>query len=117
MIMNIQTLTLDGKEFVILSRKDYEDMVDIAEATKIKNRINSGEEELIPSEIVNALIAGESPLRVWRKHRSLTARDLANQTALSAAYISEIETGKKDGSISAMKKIAVVLDVDIDDLV
>ena len=47
----------------------------------------------------------------------MTARDLAQKTGLSAAYISELETGKKDGSISAMKRIANVLDVDLDDLV
>ncbi len=115
--MNIQTLTLEGKEFVILSREDYEDMVDIAEANKIKDRIKAGIEELVPSKIALALINGQNPVRGWRKYRGLTARALAQQSKLSAAYISEIETGKKDGSISAMKRIAVVLGVDLDDLV
>ena len=115
--MNIQTLTLDGKDFVILSREDYEDLVDVSEANKISERIRSGEEELVPSEIVNALIDGANPVRVWRNHRAITARELARRTELSAAYISEIETGKKDGSLSSMKKIATVLGVDLDDLV
>jgi transcriptional regulator with XRE-family HTH domain len=50
-------------------------------------------------------------------HRGLSARELAAATGLSAPYISEIEGGKKEGSISAMKKIADALNVDLDDLV
>ena len=115
--MDIQTLTLDGKDFVILPRDEFEDMVDIASAKKALADISSGKEELIPSDVVKALIAGENPIRVWRKHRKLTATILAKQSGLSAAYISEIETGKKDGSISAIKSIAEALGVDIDDLV
>jgi transcriptional regulator with XRE-family HTH domain len=42
---------------------------------------------------------------------------MATATGLSAPYISEIESGKKDGSVSAMKKIANALGVDLDDLV
>ncbi|CCV06567.1 conserved hypothetical protein [Mesorhizobium metallidurans STM 2683] len=47
----------------------------------------------------------------------LSARDLAAATELGAPHISEIESGKKEGSISAMKKIAAALNVDLDDLV
>lgn len=115
--MNIQTLTIEGKDFVVLSREDYEDMLDVAEACKIKARIESGEEELVPSNVVDALLRGENPVRVWRTHRGLNARELAQKAELSAAYISEIETGKKDGSVSALKRIASVLDTDLDDLV
>ncbi|RVQ06666.1 helix-turn-helix domain-containing protein, partial [Sinorhizobium meliloti] len=35
---------------------------------------------------------------------------------ISAPYLSEIESGKKDGSLSTMKKIAEALSVDLDDL-
>lgn len=115
--MDIQTLTLEGKEFVILPLDEYENLVDIASADKIASNIFAGKEELIPSEIVEALVSGENPIRVWRKYRGFTASALAEKVELSAAYISEIETGKKDGSISAIKRIASVLEIDIDDLV
>jgi transcriptional regulator with XRE-family HTH domain len=36
---------------------------------------------------------------------------------VSAAYLSEIETGKKEGSLSVIKKIAEALGVKIDDLI
>lgn len=118
--MNVQPLTLDGKDFVVLSRADYESLLDthdIAAADKVLADVASGADEFVPAEVVNALIDGENPVRVWRSHRRLSARDLAERAGVSAAYISEIETGKKDGSISVMKKIAEVLDVDLDDLV
>lgn len=47
----------------------------------------------------------------------MSARDLAVAAGLSAPYISEIESGKEEGSISVMKKIAEALKVDLDDLV
>jgi transcriptional regulator with XRE-family HTH domain len=71
----------------------------------------------VPAEIVRLLLAGENPVRVWRTHRGLSARKLATATGLSAPYISEIESGKKEGSVSVMKKLAVALNVDLDDLV
>lgn len=114
---SVQSLTLGDKEFVVLSRDDYEEMIDVIETKQIKERIASGEEELIPSDVADALLDGKNPVRVWRKHRGMTARDLAKQAEISSPYLSEIENGKKDGSISAMKRIATVLDVDLDDLV
>jgi transcriptional regulator with XRE-family HTH domain len=76
-----------------------------------------GDEELVPKEIVDRILNGENKVRVWRSYRGLTSRDLASAAGLSAPFISEIETGKKDGSVSAMKKIALVLGVCLDDIV
>jgi transcriptional regulator with XRE-family HTH domain len=52
-----------------------------------------------------------------RSHRGLSGRDLAAAAGVSAPFVSEIESGKKDASLSVMKKIADVLKVDLDDLV
>ena len=41
---------------------------------------------------------------------------LAEATGLAAPYISQLETGKREGTIETFKKIAAVLRVDIDDL-
>ena len=63
------------------------------------------------------LIAGENKVKVWRSHRGLSGRDLAAAAGVSAPFISEIESGKKDASLAVMKKIADALKVDLDDLV
>ncbi|WP_119269666.1 helix-turn-helix domain-containing protein [Taklimakanibacter deserti] len=113
-------VTPGGETLVLLPLEEYErliDAADIAAAERVKADIAAGRDEMIPSEIVKRLLAGENPVRVWRQHRGLSARDVAEKTGLSAAYISEIETGKKDGSVSAMKRIAETLGVEIDDLV
>ena len=47
----------------------------------------------------------------------MSARDLAAKAEISSPYVSEIESGKKEGSLSAMKKIAEALTVNLDDLV
>jgi transcriptional regulator with XRE-family HTH domain len=63
------------------------------------------------------LIDGENPVRVYRELRGLSARELAEKTGISAAFLSEIENGKKEGGVSTLKKIAQALGVIIDDLV
>lgn len=117
----MQTITTPGGEtLIILPLNEYEaliDAADVAAAEKIKADIAAGNEELIPSEIVNRLLDGENPVRVWRTYRGLTARELAEKAGISAPYLSEIESGKKEGSVTALKSIAAALNLDIDDLV
>jgi DNA-binding XRE family transcriptional regulator len=112
--------TPNGEVLIILAQAEYDRLVDEADAAradKIMDDIEAGRMELIPAEFVNRIIDGENRVRVWREFRGMSARDLAAAAGLSAPYISEIESGKKDGSVAAMKKIAAALKVDLDDLV
>ena len=56
-------------------------------------------------------------LPVLRQHRGLKLQDLATRIGRSKAYLSEIECGKKTGSVRVLRAIARTLDVDLDDLV
>lgn len=112
--------TPSGETMVVLPLDDYERLLDAADtaiADRVIAAIASGEDELVPSQVVDRLMAGESPIKVWREHRGMTGRQLADRAQVSAAYVSEIETGKKAGSVSALKRIARVLAVDLDDIV
>lgn len=112
--------TPNGESLVILPLADYErlvDQADIARANKIKQAIASGEEEVVPAAIVRRILAGENKVKVWRSHRGLSGRELAAAAGVSAPFISEIESGRKEGSVSVMKKIAAALKVGLDDLV
>lgn len=71
---------------------------------------------LIPSDVVHRIAKGENPVRVWRLHRGLKAVELAREAGVSPGYLSEIETGKKDGTFRTMAQIAKTLDVKLDDL-
>ncbi|MBI5122051.1 MAG: helix-turn-helix transcriptional regulator [Rhodospirillales bacterium] len=110
-------------ETVTLSRADYEallealeDAQDIATILAVDDAVKRGEDEYLPGELVMRLIEGEHPVRVWREHRGLTAKALAEKAGVSAAYLSEIESCKKPGSLDAMAKIARALSVQVDDL-
>lgn len=123
--MNAQLITSPaGERLIVLPESEYEilraaaeDAAD-AEAIRVfRRRLEDGEEDLIPDAVVASLLAGDNPVRVWRKHRGMSARELADAAGISQPYVSEIESGKKDGSVAAMKKIAEALRVDLDDLV
>lgn len=59
----------------------------------------------------------DSPLTVWREFRGLTVKTLAQKAGITAAYLSRIETGKRDGTVGTMRKLAEALRLSIDDLI
>lgn len=116
-------ITPAGERLAVLPEAEYlklvesaEDAADRAAVADIRRKLASGEEELLPASFVDRILAGESPLRVWREHRGLSASALAEKAAVAQSYVSEIETGKKDGSLKTMRKLADALGVSIDDL-
>ena len=112
---------------VTLSRADYrallnavddtEDSADVAALRVAEAAVAAGQDEYLPVRMVERLLSGESPVRVWRDHRRLTGRALAEAAGIAPAYLSEIETGKKPGSFDAMTRIAKALGLSLDDLV
>ncbi|MES2344250.1 MAG: helix-turn-helix transcriptional regulator [Pseudomonadota bacterium] len=84
---------------------------------RAKAALASGEEELIPADLVDRMLAGESPVKVWRQHRGLTQAALAAMADLSEGYLSQIETGKRDGTVESFKRIAEALGLTVDDLI
>ena len=93
-----------------------EDAADAAQLREAEARVDAGEDEYVPIAMTRRLMAGEVPVRVWREHRGLSARALADRAEISAAYLSQIETGKKPGSFDAMAKVARALGVEMEDL-
>lgn len=59
----------------------------------------------------------DHPLTVWRNYRGMTQRALSQTSGVAPGYISEIESGKKKGSLDAFRKLARALDTSIDALV
>lgn len=77
--------------------------------------------DVLPPPLLARLVEGESPVRVWRIHRGLTLTELARSASthgavLGKSYLSQIETRKKRGSLSAMRALARALRVDLDQL-
>lgn len=116
--------TPNGEDMVVLSRHDYETLLekaelaeDLAAIAQYRERLAKGEDEAIPEAFANRLLDRENPIRVYREYRGLSARELAERSGISPAFLSEIETGKKDGGIATLKRIASELNVSLDDIV
>lgn len=109
----------DGKPlFAILPYDEYqrlrraaEDLADNAAYLAHKD------DEKIPAAFAERLIDGENPVRVWRQYRQFTQTALAARAGITQAYLSEIETGKSEGSVKVLVAIAAALAIDLDDLV
>jgi DNA-binding XRE family transcriptional regulator len=96
--------------------EEAEDETDVLELrlARIEHALRG---ETVPATVVDRLVAGESPILVWREHRGLTLRALAKKIGISAGMLSEMENGKKDGSVRTLAAIAKALRVGLDDLV
>lgn len=125
--MSTQFIEKDGQAaFAVVPIDDYnrllqmaEDLDDVVAFDKAAADLESGDAELIPAEIVKRLVNGnEHPLKVWREFRGLTQEGLAERAdGASQAQIAQIETGKRSGTVPALKSLAGALGVDLDDLV
>lgn len=73
--------------------------------------------ECFPASFVDKLMDSDYKIRVWREYRNLTTVELAQRVGVSQSYISDIENGKKDGSIKVIKAIADALDADIETII
>ena len=121
--MRIETITRKGKEFAVLPLKEFKKLLDDAEMLAdielyraAKARLASGEDEIIPWEMVKRRIAGESPTKIWREYRGLTQAMLAKKSKVSRPMIAAIETGHKRGGVGTLKKLAAALNVSMDQL-
>ena len=126
----IQLIERDGKpEWAVLPYDEYLRLVEQAEKLwkeqvisdsdydAAKAAIERGDDELIPSEVVFAILDGENPIKVWREFRELTQQQLAETAGISKPYLSQIETGKRRGTTEVLATIANALNVSIDELV
>src|SRR5438067_145507 len=101
-------------DLVVTTPAELEELLEDAAATAAFHRTR--DQESVPAEMVGRLIAGDNPVRVWREHRGLSQRALAEKAGLNFTYLSQIETGARKGTTATMKKLAEALGVDLDDL-
>ena len=79
--------------------------------------IRTRDQESLPDSVVGRLLDGENPVRVWRQHRGLSLRSLAERAGTSPSALSDIETGKSEGRLSILHRIAGALDIYLEDLI
>ncbi len=69
---------------------------------------------LTPKVVVDRLARGENALRALRQWRGKTQLHIWHKTNIGQGYISDLERGRRKGTIAALKKIADVLMVPLD---
>lgn len=109
---------------IMITRDEYdrlrhaaEDLEDLRAYDRAKARLASGEDELVPAVFARRIVAGESPLRVFREWRGLTQARLAELAQVNRVQITDIEAGRKTGSVETVKRLAEALGVTVDELV
>ena len=121
--MRIEKITRGGKEFAVLPMAklkklmiDAEMLVDVMVYDAAKQRLARGEDEIVPLDLTERRLAGESLTKIWREYRGLTQEGLAKLSKVSRSMIAAIEAGHKTGGIGTLKKLAAALKIDLDHL-
>jgi len=118
----VQTIEKYGEpEYAVVPIEEYrrmvaalEDAADIAAIGCAWDEDAAG--ETVPGEVVNAMLDGATALRAWRLYRGLTLDALAARVGVSKGYLSQMERGRKPGTLGVFRRVADALDVSIDDL-
>jgi transcriptional regulator with XRE-family HTH domain len=113
---------------VTLSRTEYERLlatveqaedqavIALAQAREAQLGKEAARKDHLPIELVDRLLAGEIPVRIWREHRAIAAEDLARAASLSPEVLSDIEDGLVPLSPEAATLIGTALDVPLEEL-
>lgn len=97
--------------------ESLEDKLLIRDANAVMHSVALGLDESIPSEMVDRLLDGEPPVKVWREYRGLSQKELSDAAGIEKSALILIETDESTDSVSTLLKLANILNVQIDDLV
>ena len=118
----VQIIRKDGEpEYAVVPYREFErlqEASEMAEDVVAYDRAKAAAEIItVPGEVVRRLVAGKNPVKVWREHRGLKQSELAERLDVSKGYLSQIESGKKNGAVNLYHKISRVLEVSLDELI
>jgi antitoxin component HigA of HigAB toxin-antitoxin module len=71
----------------------------------------------VPAAVLDAELAGAHPIRAWREHRNITQDALSEASGISKPYLSQIESGKRNGTTTKLSALARALGVPVDLLI
>ncbi len=122
--MKVRFETTPDGDVAVLPRAEYERLVALAAeaeenlgtarlVAQARKDIANGA-PLLPLAVADALANGENPIRVLRAFRDLTQIELAGMIGITQGYLSDVESGKRKGTLELHRKTARVLDVPLD---
>ena len=108
-------------EFIVLPYKEYGlllDALEDQEDIKSIQEFHKTDAETIPFELLKSITdKGKNAVTAFREFRKISQAVLASKAGISRQYLCQIESGQRKGSGSVLKKIASVLDIDVDLLI
>ena len=116
---SIQFIEKNGRrEWAIIPYVLYKHLLEDAEMTQdiasYDKVIHEDDGYRIPSEVTFSIVDGTHPIKAWREYKHLTLTKLANLAGISKAYLSQIESGKREGRLEVLSAICKALDVPLD---
>jgi DNA-binding XRE family transcriptional regulator len=123
--MTVQIIKQDEQpEWAVIPYEIYLQLVenaemlqDIQDYDSLKAAIQGGGEKLIPADVINAILDGENAIRVWRQYRGYSQATLATEAGISIPYLSQLESGKRKGSVEVLANIARALEVALETII
>ncbi len=114
--------TPGGEELVILPKADYdamiealseaeEDAADVAAYDLAIEAIGDDSTPFLPEAISAFLLGGDGLLKAIRKWRGLSQVDLAERVGVAQGYISDLESGRRQGTPETLVRLADALDI------
>lgn len=115
---DIQFIERDGKrEYAIVPMEIFERLVRASEDTvdvMLYDKAKAVDDNVrIPGEVANVILDGVHPVKAWRRHRGLTQQKLADGAGISKAFLSQIESRKRIGSIVVLSALGRTLEVPV----
>src|SRR3546814_20086849 len=95
--MTVQIIEVAGNRMAVLPEDEYRRLLDGVEDREDRDAASQAEARrkagaaYIPASVVVKLMAGESPLKVWRRSRGLTPHAVASRSAISKRTSSGME--------------------------
>ena len=122
--MKVRFETTPDGDVAIMRRSEYERLVALAAeaeenagtarlVAQARKDVAEGA-PLLPLKVADALANGENPIRVLRAFRDLTQMELAGMIGITQGYLSDLESGKRKGTLELHQKTARALGVPLD---
>lgn len=115
-----QVISQQGQAvFVVLPYEEYQKLLaaleDVEDIEAIEAALNE-DAERFPLALVERIAAGENAIKVFREYRRLTRAEVADKVGISRQYLAQLESGQRNGTLQSIKKIAQILQVNVEDI-
>ncbi len=106
--------------FAILPYEEYESILekleDLADI-EIIQAAQSDKSERFPLWLIESIATGKNAIKAYREYRELSQNALAEKAKISKQYVSQLENNERKGTLAVLRKIAKVLNIELEDII